>query len=99
MGAPMPPKTAEAADAFRSVRREKLICFSRDAFVLEMQFYTDQTPSGHQRSRSCVGLLQRTQATAISAFGPSDACEAVVRSRPWLGVQMASAQPTNQRQS
>src|ERR1700746_1877625 len=27
-GAPMPPRTAEAAVAFNSVRREKLICFS-----------------------------------------------------------------------
>jgi hypothetical protein len=27
-GAPMPPKTAEAADALRSARREKLIWFS-----------------------------------------------------------------------
>src|SRR5258708_564310 len=44
-------------------------------FVLEMQSYRDLMPSGHQRSRVRVGLLQRTQATAISAFGPSDACD------------------------
>jgi len=45
-------------------------------FVLEMQSYTDLMPSGHQRSRVRVGLLQRTQDTAISAFGPGDRAKA-----------------------
>src|SRR5690348_7224767 len=70
MGAPRPPRTAEAAEPFNKVRREKLILFSL-SFLCEPQSndgaaWWDQADPGDER------LLQRASRTAISAFGRTE---------------------------
>jgi hypothetical protein len=62
-----------------------------------MQSYTDLMPSGHQRSRIRAGLLQRTQAAAISAFGPDDAWEGT--DAFWAGKQIGAARSIAEMQS
>jgi len=60
----MPPKTADAADALRSVRREKLIGFSLEGYC------SCADPS--RAIRVLARLLQRPHATATGGFGGSE---------------------------
>src|SRR3954467_1749231 len=64
-GAPMPPITAEAADAFKSVRREKLIGFSLEGY------YCSCDDPMSPVIRILARLLQRPHATATEGFGGS----------------------------
>jgi hypothetical protein len=61
----MPPKTADAADAFRSVRREKLIGLSLEGYC---SCDDPMSPVIRILSR----LLQRPHATATEGFGGSE---------------------------
>jgi hypothetical protein len=60
----MPPKTADAADAFKSVRREKLIGFS-------LEGYCSCDDPMSPVIRILARLLQRPHATATEGFGGS----------------------------
>jgi hypothetical protein len=60
----MPPKTADAADALRSVRREKLIGFS-------LEGYCSCADPMSPVIRILARLLQRPKATATKGFGGS----------------------------
>jgi hypothetical protein len=60
----MPPITADAADAFKSVRREKLIGFS-------LEGYCSCDDPMSPVIRILARLLQRPHATATEGFGGS----------------------------
>jgi hypothetical protein len=76
----MPPKTADAADAWRSVRREKLIGFSLEGYC------SCDDPS--RVIRVLARLLQRPHAAATQALADQDCLgqQTPVQPPGWLGL-------------
>src|SRR5882672_3421115 len=62
----MPPRTAEAADALSSVRREKLIWFSPCRFFVLVRRHPIRTRRRRVIRHLASGLLQCPTAAAIS---------------------------------
>jgi hypothetical protein len=81
----MPPITADAADAFKSVRREKLIGFSLEGYC--------SCDDPMRVIRVLARLLQRPQAAATQGFGGSGLLglnEGLYSRRAGLGARISS---------